>query len=145
MALLSVNVYPPINFWTPEPIFIKFGMYVLALEPISAAHFINPSHQSPCLYVYPLIVARQVLGKHVPAARNTRNSRIIVGRVVVYAVRVVSKKNLWVWACIPLSLLGNGLVNTIPRQRRIVGGVSFYAVRFVSKESRRLILARTWT
>jgi hypothetical protein len=33
-------------------------------EPISTAYFINPSHKSVCLYVYPLIIARQRLGKH---------------------------------------------------------------------------------
>jgi hypothetical protein len=35
----------------------------------------------------------------------------------------------------PLSLLGNGSVNTFPRQGGIVGGVVSYAVRVVSKES----------
>jgi hypothetical protein len=32
----------------PEPIFMK-----LATGHISTAYFINPSHQSVCLYVYP--------------------------------------------------------------------------------------------
>jgi hypothetical protein len=36
----------------PEPIFMKLGMYVMVPEPISAAYFINPTHQSVCLYVY---------------------------------------------------------------------------------------------
>jgi hypothetical protein len=45
--------------------------------------------------------------------------------------------------CIPISLLGNGCVNTFPRQQKFVGGVVFYAVDFVSKESRRLVLPRT--
>jgi hypothetical protein len=44
-----------------------------------------------CLYVYPSVVARQRLGKNVTAATNTRNNRRIVGRVVSYAVRVVSE------------------------------------------------------
>jgi hypothetical protein len=39
---VCVSVYPPINIWMPEPIFIKLGMY-----------FLNPSHKSGCLYVYP--------------------------------------------------------------------------------------------
>jgi hypothetical protein len=30
----------------PEPVFMKPGMYIMATEPISTAHFINPSHQS---------------------------------------------------------------------------------------------------
>jgi hypothetical protein len=102
----------------------------------------NPSDQSVCRYVYPppLIVARQQLPVHVSAATNIRKNRGIVGRVVFYAVRVVSKKSLWVCVCIPLSLLGNGSVNTFPRQREIAGDVVFYAVRVVSKESGRLIL-----
>jgi hypothetical protein len=43
----------------------------------------------------------------------------------------------------PLLMLGNGSVNTFPRQRRINGGVVFYAVGVVSKESRRLVPIRT--
>jgi hypothetical protein len=39
--------------------------------PISTAYFINPSHQSVCLYVYPLIFTRQRLGKIITAAMNT--------------------------------------------------------------------------
>jgi hypothetical protein len=42
---------PPTNFWLPELIFIKFGLYIMAPEPISAAYFINPSHRSVYLYV----------------------------------------------------------------------------------------------
>jgi hypothetical protein len=45
-------------------------MYIMAPEPISTAHFINPSHQSVCLYVYPPNVARQGLGKNVTVATN---------------------------------------------------------------------------
>jgi hypothetical protein len=39
-------------------------------EPISTAYFINPYHQSVCLYVYLFIVARQRLDKIVAAAKN---------------------------------------------------------------------------
>jgi hypothetical protein len=45
--------------------------------------------------------------------------------------------------CIPSSLLGNVLVNTIPRKRKIVGGVVFYIFHTVSKKSRRLVLPTT--
>jgi hypothetical protein len=122
---------------------MKLGMCVMAPEPIPTAYFIKPSHQCVCLCVYPLIVARQRLGKHVPAAKNTRNNRIIVGGVVFCTVRIVSNESLWVCLCIPLSLLGNGSVNTFPLQRRIVEAVVFRAVRVVSRESRRLDLPRT--
>jgi hypothetical protein len=84
----------------------------------------------------PPFVARQRLGKYVPAATNKRNSRRIVERVIFYAV---------LWAClyISLSLLGIKSVKTFPRQRRNVGGVVFYVVHVVSKQSRRLVLPRT--
>jgi hypothetical protein len=36
----------------------------------------------------PFFGARQRLGKHVPAAMNTRNNRRIVGCVIFYAVRI---------------------------------------------------------
>jgi hypothetical protein len=32
---------------------MKFSMCIMTPEPISATYFINPSHQSVCLYVYP--------------------------------------------------------------------------------------------
>jgi hypothetical protein len=81
--MLCVCVSPLIKFGKPQPIFMKLGMYVMAPEPIPMAYFINPSHQSVCLYAYPPIIAgqglvknspivtRQRLGKHVPAAINT--------------------------------------------------------------------------
>jgi hypothetical protein len=47
----------------PEPIFMKLGTYIPAPEPISTLYLKNPSHQSVCLYVYPPIAARQLLGK----------------------------------------------------------------------------------
>jgi hypothetical protein len=54
-----------------EPIYMKLGTYIMAPEPISTAYFINPSHQSVCLYVYSLNVARQWLSKNVTVAMNT--------------------------------------------------------------------------
>jgi hypothetical protein len=59
----------------PEPIFMKLGMYTMAPEPISTANFINPAHQSVCLYVYSFIVAEQRLGKNVTAATNTHATK----------------------------------------------------------------------
>jgi hypothetical protein len=41
-------------FWMPEPIIMKLGMYIMASEHISTGYFINSSHQSVCLYGYPL-------------------------------------------------------------------------------------------
>jgi hypothetical protein len=63
----------------------------MAPEQHLDGYFTHLSHQSLCLYVYPFIVARQRPGKNVTAATNTRNKRIIVGRVVFYKARVVSR------------------------------------------------------
>jgi hypothetical protein len=54
----------------PESVFMKLGMYITAPEPISTAYFINPSHSSVYLYVYPPTVARQGIGRNVTAATN---------------------------------------------------------------------------
>jgi hypothetical protein len=67
-----LSVYPPpSNFWMPELIFMKLGMYIMACEPISTAYFVNPPPISLCLYVYPAIGPWQRLGKNVTAATNT--------------------------------------------------------------------------
>jgi hypothetical protein len=55
---VCVCVSLPINVWTPEPIFMKLGTDITAPEPISSAQLNDPSYQSVCLYLYPLIVAR---------------------------------------------------------------------------------------
>jgi hypothetical protein len=55
----------------------------------------------------PHFVAKQCLGKHVPAVTNTCNSRRIVEHVAVCL-------------CIPLSLLGNNLVKTFPRNKKLL-------------------------
>jgi hypothetical protein len=68
---------------------MKLGMYIMAPEPISTAYFINPSHHSVCLYVYPPIVASKALVKHYRGNEYTLNIRRIVGGVVSYAARVV--------------------------------------------------------
>jgi hypothetical protein len=68
---------PHINLWMPESVFMKLGMYIVAPDPISTAYFINLSYHSVCLWS-PHIVARQRLGKHVPAAMNTRNKKEVL-------------------------------------------------------------------
>jgi hypothetical protein len=70
-----------------------------------------------------LIVGKQRLGKHVPAAINTRNNTIIVGRVAFYAVRLVSKESLWV--CVKTRSRGN---------EELLEASFFYAVRVVSRK-----------
>jgi hypothetical protein len=140
----------------PESIFMKLGMYIMTTEPISMAYFINVSRPSVCLYVCPSYCSKATVGyvypafrcqaaprKHVSAAKNTHSNRGIVGCVILYAIRVLSKESLWVRLYIPQGMFGNTSVKTLSLQRRIVGGVVFYAVRVISKESRRLVLPRT--
>jgi hypothetical protein len=64
---ICVPVYPLMKFWMPQPVFMKLGMHIMEPELISTAYFIiNPSPQSVCLYMYPIIVARKRLGKSLP-------------------------------------------------------------------------------
>jgi hypothetical protein len=79
----------------------------------------------------PLVAARQRLGKDVPSSTNTHDNKRIIGRVIFYAVRVLSTARQWVSLFIPLMLLGNNSVNTYPRQRKIVEDVVLYAVHVV--------------
>jgi hypothetical protein len=52
--------------------FMKSGMCVMALEPISTAYFINPSHQSVC--PSPPVVAGQRPGKNITMATNAHTT-----------------------------------------------------------------------
>jgi hypothetical protein len=70
----------------------------------------------------PPFIARQRVGKHIPAKKNTRSNRRIAGQCVCGSVCVS-----------PMSLLGKNLMKTFNRQRRIVGGVVFYSVCVVSQ------------
>jgi hypothetical protein len=138
---VCVSVYPPyklLNAWTN-----LYEIWNVRLYHDTWAHLSGVLHKSlpsVCVSVcvsllllqgsgsvkcIPPYDARKRLGKHVPAATNTRNNRRIVGCVISYAVRVLSKESLWVSLCIPLLLLGNNTVKTFPRQRRIVRSVVF--------------------
>jgi hypothetical protein len=65
---------------------MKLGMYIMAPEPFSTAYFMNPSHQSACLYVHPPVVARQRFGKYPPIFRNVVLQRHIVYKTMFYYV-----------------------------------------------------------
>jgi hypothetical protein len=103
-----------------------------------------------CLYVYPLyhykatarlsVSLRSVLGsgsENVPAAMTARNNRRIVGPVILYAVRVLSKESLWVCMCmcIPLSLLGNNSVKVFSRNEESLVSFSMQSVSYQMKVS----------
>jgi hypothetical protein len=52
---------PFITFCVPEYMFVKLGMYIIERGLISVVYFLNPSHQSVCLYVDPSAFDRQGL------------------------------------------------------------------------------------
>jgi hypothetical protein len=81
-----------INFWMPSQIFIKFYIHITTSEPMSVAYFINLSHQSVSLYVYPVVAKQRFLIKVTAAANTHANNRINAGSVEYYAVISTSKK-----------------------------------------------------
>jgi hypothetical protein len=117
--------------------------YIMTTELVSTPCLINPSRQSVCLYGVFLLsllgkgsvncirpfIAIQRLGKHVPAATNTRDNRRSVGRIIFCAVPVLSKQRIWVCLCMSPSLPGNNLVKTFPRQRSFVWCVIFCRIK----------------
>jgi hypothetical protein len=72
----------------PEPIFMKFGFYIMAPEPIPAVYVVIPTNHSAWLYAYPPIVARQRLSKNAIAATNTHAT--IEELLNTYSMRSVS-------------------------------------------------------
>jgi hypothetical protein len=88
--MLPVCLCTPLyNFWMPEQVFMKFGLYIMAPEPISNG-VLHKSLPSICVST-----ARSLLGnglvKSYRGKEYTRNRT--VGRVVLYAVRVVPKES----------------------------------------------------
>jgi hypothetical protein len=74
-----------------EPAIMELGMHIMAPEPISMAYFINPFHQSVCLYLYLPIAASHQLGKNITVAINT-HARIEELFVASFSVMSVSSK-----------------------------------------------------
>jgi hypothetical protein len=64
------------NFSTAEPIFMKFGMHIMAPETISTAYFLNRSYQYVSIYMSS-IFARQRLDQNATMVMNTQNKRIV--------------------------------------------------------------------
>jgi hypothetical protein len=55
--MLSVCLcIPAINFWIAQPVFVKFGMNIMAPVTFSMAYFTNSSDQSVCIFEYPLLL-----------------------------------------------------------------------------------------
>jgi hypothetical protein len=115
---VCVSVCPPINFWMPESVFIKFIIYIYIYYGnwVHLNGVLHKSLRSVCVSVcisllslhrirlgkvYHSFVTSQRLGKHVPPATNARKNRKIVGYVC-----------LWVCLYISLSLLGEDVPAT---------------------------------
>jgi hypothetical protein len=124
----------------PEPIFMKLSMYIIAPEPISTVYFINPSHQSVCLYTYHPIVARQRLGKNITAATNT-HATIEELLDASFSLRLFGPcpiKGDSVGLYVYLSVVDRQRVSKhVPAATR-----NRWRCHVVSKESRRLVLPR---
>jgi hypothetical protein len=145
---VCVTPPPPINFWMPEPICMKIGIYsyIMTTEPISTVYFTNPSHQSVCLYVY--LSSRRKATAPLSVSLISVLSNGSVNTFPRQQIHATIEEFLDACVCGSVSvslyrLLGNIWEKMFPRQRRIVGGVVFYAVRVVSNQSRLLILPRT--
>jgi hypothetical protein len=72
---------------------MELGMYIMAPQSTSTVYFINPSHQSVCLYVCPLSLIGKGSVKRFHGNKYTHNKRKYAVGVVLYAVRVVSKES----------------------------------------------------
>jgi hypothetical protein len=121
-------------------ILLNFVTYIVTHEPVSRAHFINPSHQTvcpSCLFLPPLPDKGSVKCSPVSLWRNASINTFTAAMNKINNKRTIRRVFPWVCLCMPLSLLSNNLVKTFPRQRTVVGGVVFYAFSVVSKESRR--------
>jgi hypothetical protein len=129
-------------------------MYIMVPEPISTAYSINPSHQSVCpsyrcqakarlnISILSMLGTGSVttfLRQGIQATREELLDPSFSMLSVSYR-----KEILWIYLCIPVSLLCNNSVKTFPRRGRIVGRVVFNAVRLVSKESRQLVIPRIY-
>jgi hypothetical protein len=132
---VCVSVIHIISTGIPKPIFIKLGMYVTTTEHISTAYYINspPSLQSFCGSVrvsllsllgkwsvkcIPQSIAKQRLGRQIPAATNTLKNRIVGSE--------------FLWVCV--ALLCYNSLKTFLLQGIIIGDLVFYAVRVVSRK-----------
>jgi hypothetical protein len=91
LCCLAVCVSRLINFWMSNQALWNLVYISWHLSQSRRRTSLNPAISlCVCTFINP-IVARQQLGKHVPAAVDTGNNRRIVRGVVFYAVRVVSK------------------------------------------------------
>jgi hypothetical protein len=89
-SIPGISEETKLNFRIPEPVFLKLVIYIMALEPISTAYFINPSHQSVSGCVSP-IVARQQLDKSTTAAITRATIELLDTSFSVWSVSYQGK------------------------------------------------------
>jgi hypothetical protein len=90
ISFLSVCLHiPPLNFWIPESFLMKFGMYIMAPDPISTVYLKNPLHQSVSVSACCQATAWQ---KSHHGNEYEHNNTRIVGDVIFYVIRVVSNE-----------------------------------------------------
>jgi hypothetical protein len=94
------SFYETWYFMAPEPISTAcFCVWVCVCVCVCVRARVRPS-------VRPSIIIKQGLGEHVRAATLARDNRRIIGRIIFFAVRVISKKRLWaclraIWSRVP--------------------------------------------
>jgi hypothetical protein len=82
---LCVCVSPLSTFeWLNKSLWNLVCIY-MAPEPISTAYFISPSHSSVCLYMSPLIVPMQRLGKNSSIVVRQRFSKNVTAATNTYS------------------------------------------------------------
>jgi hypothetical protein len=111
---------------------MNLDMFVMAADPISTAYFINPSHQSVCLYVCPSyrVYFASLLGNTFP-----RQWAHAIIKVFLYICVNVGP-------CVSITLLGKNSEKYSRGNEEFARGVDFYAIRVVWEECKRLVLAR---
>jgi hypothetical protein len=138
-----------------EFLIMGLGMYVVATEPISRSYFANPSRKSVCLYLYHAYHCKatalinesllSVLG--IGSANTFPRQRIhatveeLLNPLFHSAVRILSKKWLWVCPHMLLSLLRvvSNWADTFPQQqihstlKDLLNPLIFYEVRVLSR------------
>jgi hypothetical protein len=100
ISILSVCLWiPPLTFNAWNNLYDNWHVYHGTWAHLNGI-FHKPSHQSICLYVYHLIVARQRFYIHVPKATNTRNKEELLD--ASFSVRSVSyHTRVGGFVCIP--------------------------------------------
>jgi hypothetical protein len=139
ISMLCACESPPINFWMPKPIFIKLSTYIMA--HLKGALYKSLASMCVLVCFTPLSLLGNSSVTHFCANEYTQQYKNCWSRRFLCCPCHIKGESVNLY--ISLSLLGNGSVNTFPRQWRIVVGVVFSVVHVISKKSRWLVLPKT--